>query len=204
MFITDHVIKWWRPRLDGRIMKLRYAIALTLCFHLLEPFATTASAQLSNAPQCVAADRNDREPWEHNHRVLAQFPPDEPLPLFMGRFVAPDAWYELDLWRDRVGVFGQWVSPVLDADSPVSRLYGLTFDAKSGAISFTTRIPGAEQRFEGHVSDQLIRGTSTPVTGKKETIELRKLPLDPLGVALRDGTTSRAGFECEMVLFRRY
>ena len=122
----------------------------------------------------------------------------------MGRFVAPDAPYELDLWRDRVGVFGEWVSPVLEQDAPVSRLYDLTFDAKSGAISFATRTPGFEQRFDGRVSDRVIRGTSTPVTGKKETIELRKLPLDSLGLALRDGTTSRAGFECEMVLFRRY
>jgi hypothetical protein len=187
-----------------RLRSLRCLVGLTLLFQLLQPPTTTVVAQLSNAPKCVAADKNDREPWEHNDHVLAQFPPDEPLPVFMGRFVAPDASYELDLWRDRVGLFGQWVSPVLGADSPTSRLYDLTFDAKSGAISFATRIPGAGQRFEGRVSDQLIRGTSTLATGKKETIELRKLPLDSLGVALRDGTTSRAGFECEMVLFRRY
>lgn len=115
-----------------RLCSLLWLVGLTLFFHLLQPPATTAFAQLSNAPKCVVADKNDREPWEHNNRVLAQFPPDEPLPVFMGRFVAPDASYELDLWRDRVGVFGQWVSPVLDADSPISRLYDLTFDVKSG------------------------------------------------------------------------
>jgi hypothetical protein len=196
--MTNHA----RPRLRGG----RWLLRLLPVFISIQlwPSVTPALAQPSTASKCTPAERSDTHPWDHNYSVLAAFPPDVPLPVFRGRFGDSNRAYELDLWRDRAGVFGQWMSPVLDADSPVSRLYNLTFDAKSGAIRFETRIPGSEQRFDGVLRADVVRGTSTLLGGKKETIELRKLPLDSLGMALRDGTTSRAQFDCEMVLFRRY
>lgn len=79
---------------------------------------------------CLPADPEDPAPWEHNHRVLSSFPADRPKPQFLGRFSDDDRRYELHLWRDRSGVFGEWLSPVLDADSPVSRPYEVVFDAR--------------------------------------------------------------------------
>lgn len=196
--MTNHA----KPRLRG-VRWLLCLLSVSIWIRLW-PSVTPVLAQPPTASKCTPAERSDPHPWDHNYSVLSAFPPDVPPPVFLGRFGDSHGSYELDLWRDRAGVFGEWVSPVLEADSPVSRLYNLTFDAKSGAISFETRIPGGEQRFDGFLSADVVRGTSTPLVGKKETIELRKLPLDPLGVALRDGTTSRAQFDCEMVLFRRY
>src|SRR5438045_3850638 len=79
---------------------------------------------------CVPAAATDPSPWVHNQQVLDSFPSDVPPPLFLGRFGSSRA-HELHLWQDAAGLFGEWLSPVLDADSPTSRLYDVRFDAQS-------------------------------------------------------------------------
>ena len=101
-------------------------------------------------------------------------------------------------------MFGQWLSPVLDADSPTSRLYEPAFESNSGALSFTSRIPGAEARFVGQLRDGQVRGVLEKRAGRSERITLQMVPDGPLGEALREGVSSRAQFNCMMVLFRRY
>lgn len=152
---------------------------------------------------CVPAAPNDPAPWEHDSRVLQSFQPDVPPPSFLGRFRASSFIYELHLWRDSKGLFGEWLSPVLPADPPISRLYDLRFDVTSGALSFETRIRGRAERFEGQFDGNTVRGTVTQ-GNDNERIVLRQLPRDDTDDALRELTRSRAQFECEMILFHRY
>ena len=162
------------------------------------------AVQRSNSIPCVPAAQGDTRPWEHNTRVLRSFPPDTPAPRFLGRFSHANQEFELHLWRDSQGVFGQWLSPVLDADSPTSRLYDARFDPKSGSLTFASRIPGSEVRFVGKLQDRKLRGTLEERSGRRVTITLTRAPDGPLGQALREGVTSRAQFECQMILFRRH
>ncbi len=43
---------------------------------------------------------------------------DRPAPLFLGGFADANGDYELPLWRDSRGIFGELLHPVLEADSP--------------------------------------------------------------------------------------
>lgn len=170
---------------------------------------------------CVPAARNDPAPWVHNSRVLDSYPADVPPPQFLGRFGDADAMYALHLWRDSKGLFGEWLSPVLPADPPISRLYALQFDATSGALSFETRIRGAVEHFAGQLDGATVRGTLTrdhesvtlrfegdTVRALKrdrmtEPVTLPRLPRNDLDEAFEQ-TASRAQFECEMILYHRY
>jgi hypothetical protein len=162
-----------------------------------------ATVQSGTPLPCVPASSDDPQPWVHNSRVLGSFPPDVPRPQFLGRFRDSSSEHELHLWRDSTGIFGELLSPVLDADSPVSRLYDTHLNAKSGAVSFAARFRDAEQRFDGRIRGNVIRGTVKRF-GKSETLVLRKPRSAPPGEALQESVTSRAQFECQMILFRRY
>ena len=162
---------------------------------------SAAVAQVPGPLPCVPARPGDSQPWVHNGRILQSFPPDLPQPRFLGRFATAELQYELHLWRDSSGVFGELLSPVLDADSPISRLYDTQFDEKTGALSFSARFPDT-QLFDGRLRSKsitlkVVRG------GKSEVVVLKKLRPGPYGAALQ-GVKSRAQFECEMTLFRRY
>jgi hypothetical protein len=84
---------------------------------------------------CVRAPKTDGAPWEWNTRVLHSFPPDSPRPIFVGAF--RNIEFEVDLWRDSRGVFGELLLAGYEADPPTLRLYGSTFDAATGTISFS-------------------------------------------------------------------
>ena len=165
--------------------------------------AAPATAQSSAPLPCVPAPSGDSQPWVHNSRVLGSFPPDVPRPQFVGRFRESNSEHEVHIWRDSTGIFGEWLSPVLDADSPVSRLYDAQFNAKSRALSFTARFRESEQRFDGYIRGNVIRGTVMR-SGKNEAVVLRASRSGALGEPLRKSVTSRAQFECQMILFRRY
>jgi hypothetical protein len=61
------------------------------------------------------------------------------------------------------GIFGELLSPVLDADSPTSRLYNPHLDPRTRAFDFVARFSGGERRFEGALrsdSTQAVRNSS--------------------------------------------
>ena len=165
---------------------------------------TAATAPQTSGPlSCVPAASNDPAPWTWNARILASFPPDTPKPEFAGAFGDNNFEHELHLWRDSKGIFGQLLSPVLDADSPTSRLYDSRFDRKTGAMSFTVRFADEERQFTGRLRSDSVTGTLQRAA-RSERVALRKLRATDVHGAPIDFYTSRAQFECAMVLFRRY
>ena len=185
----------------GRRTDIRWVVSVLAVLAWIHGLNAAARAQSPAPLPCVPAPAGDFQPWVHNVRVLQSFPPDIPQPRFLGRFASANSQYELHIWRDTAGIFGELLSPVLDADSPSSRLYNLHFDAKSGTLSFTARFPDTHA-FDGHlrssgVTGRIVRGD------KSEAIILRRVRPGSLDAALR-GVTSRAQFDCQMILFRRY
>jgi hypothetical protein len=182
---------------------VRWVFSTPVFFAWVLSLQVAASAQSAAPLPCVPAASDDPQPWVHNSRVLGSFPPDVPRPRFLGRFHDSNSEHELHIWRDSTGIFGEWLSPVLDADSPVSRLYETQFNATSGSLSFAGRFREAEQRFDGQMRGNVIRGT-VKRPGRSKTVVMRKSRPALLGEALRESVTSRAQFECQMILFRRY
>lgn len=167
-------------------------------------FCVLSTAFAAEPARCEAAASNDGEPWRHNARILSLFPPDDPLPRFLGAFGDNVKTYELQLWQDREGVFGELLHPVLDADSPISRLYQASLNPKSGRVTFTARFPEAAIRFEGALTKNAFRGTFTR-EGRTQTVDLRQLkPAAAHGAPDQSQYRSRAQFNCAMALFHRY
>lgn len=159
-----------------------------------------ASVRASAEPlPCVPAPPGHTQPWSHNSQVLSSFPADNPRPVFVGAFADPDRRYRLHLWRDAAGVFGELLSPVLEADSPTSRLYDATLVPKQNALGFAARFPSRPVSFEGKLDGRQLRGTMTEA-GRQQRVTLTKTP----GEDYDDLYVSRAQFDCAMVLFRRY
>ena len=87
--------------------------------------AGSAAASVANGdadnpqddPVCVPAPSNDPEPWKWNSRILDSCPPDVPRPAWAGAFGDARQLYQLDLWQDLKGIFGDFRKPVLEADS---------------------------------------------------------------------------------------
>jgi hypothetical protein len=167
----------------------------------IQGFSAAVRAQSTGSASCEPAAVGDSQPWVHNARVLDSFPPDNPPPRFLGRFASANSQYELHIWRDSAGIFGEFLSPVLDTDSPSSRLYNVHFDPKSDALNFTARFPDP-RAFDGYLRRDYVTGRIVR-DGKSEAIILRRVPLESLGAALQ-AVTSRAQFDCQMMLFRRY
>lgn len=147
---------------------------------------------------CSVVGADPSKPWEHNHKVLSSYPPDSPLPEFIGRFRDRNWNYELDLYRDAKSIFGEISSPVLEADSPTSRLYGLSFVPLKGTLQFTAFLNHLLQ-FDGFLQSGVIKGKVTQY-GRTETVTLRKLKMSDENSWIH----SRAQFDCAMKLFRRY
>jgi hypothetical protein len=153
--------------------------------------------------RCVPAARDDGAPWIWNSRILESFPPDAPTPRFVGAFGDSGTEYELHLWRDAKGVFGQLLSPVLDADSLTSRLYKPHFDDRTGTLSFVAHFPDAERQFTGRLRPDSLTGTIVSAA-RTQTVVLRRLRETSVHGAPHDSYTSRAQFDCAMILFRTY
>ena len=62
-----------------------------------------------------------------------------------------DDVFRLQLWRDAQGFFGELSSPVLDADSPTSRLYDVKWDPAAGRLELLARPSGKTVRIVGGV-----------------------------------------------------
>jgi len=162
-----------------------------------------ATPQRSDPLPCVPAASGDTAPWNWESRILESFPPDTPRPAFAGAFGDKNSLYRLDLWRDSKGIFGELRNPVLEADSPTSRLYDPRFDPKTGAVSFTVRLPGGDRQFTGTLRSDSVTGMVRHAA-RSERVTLRKLRVSQRRGAIDDFYTSRAKFECAMILFRRY
>jgi hypothetical protein len=181
----------------------RHEIVAILIALMVSAPAFLCYAQSNETLPCVPAPANDSAPWEHNTRVLESFPPDNPVPRFLGSFSDAASMYRLHVWRDAKGIFGELLSPVLDADSPTSRLYESRFAAASGNVAFVVHFPPEQWAFSGVLRSNTLSGRFQRGT-RNEGVILRKLPPDNLGQALRESIASRAQFECSMILFHRY
>src|SRR5262249_36348613 len=128
---------------------------------------------------------------------------DVPRPSFVGAFGDNNAGHELHLWRDSEGVFGELLSPVLEADSPTSRLYESHLEPGTGAIRFTVRFGDGERRFAGTLRSGSVTGTLQNA-GRTETVSWRRLGANRVHGTPEGAYASRAQFDCAMILFRRY
>ena len=103
------------------------------------------------------------------------------------------------LYRDTKGFFGELHSPVLEADSPTSRLYNVAFDSKGGTLQFQARFRDGDILFSGSLRGPIVRGNVTR-NGRTERVLLRRLRRYEFSWPYR----SRAQFDCDMTLNRRY
>lgn len=155
--------------------------------------------QLEPLP-CVRPPLSDGTPWETKSRTLRSFPADTPRPKHIGWFSDTRDTYRLSVWRDSKGIFGEMSYPVLDADSPTSRLYDAHFDEKSGALSFRAELGLGELFFSGTLSSNAIEGTLRDESFANDVVMFR---LADDGNFERDRYVSRTQYYCEMVLFNR-
>ena len=170
--------------------------------------AVSAALEDAGSPQevpgCVPAAGNDPAPWKWHSRILDSFPPDVPRPVWVGSFADADhRYYQLDLWRDSKGVFGEFRNPVLEADSPTSRLYDVKFDPATGALEFRVRVPVEDTWFSGTLRRDSVAGILR-YRDHAEMVEWRRRPDVNQGSGSNDTWSSRAQFECAMTLWHRY
>jgi hypothetical protein len=168
-----------------------------------EPRADDAGA--ATPLHCEPAPVGDSRPWIHTRRVLNSFRPDIPAPRFAGAFAGagPSLDYEIHLWRDSKGIFGELLSPVLDADSSSGQLLDVQFDGKSGRLTFTARVRGEEHKFAGRLRPRTMKGVFT-YRGVDETIVLRRLGAEEgHGVPPSTSWVSRDQFACAMMMWGR-
>ena len=176
----------------------RHGMVVILIALMVSAPAFVCYAQSNKTLPCVPAPANDSAPWVHKARVLESFPPDNPVPRFLGSFSDAASTYRLHLWRDAKGVFGELLSPVLDADSPTSRLYEPRFDAASGNVAFVVHFPPEQWAFSGVLRSNTLSGRFQRGT-QNEGVILRKLPPDGLGQALRESIAARIHNESRAV-----
>jgi hypothetical protein len=111
--------------------------------------------------------------------------------------------YQLDLWRDSQGIFGEFRNPVLEADSPTSRLYDVRFDSASGKLEFRVQVPVEDTWFSGTLRHDSVAGTLRYRDVTEELVWRRRPDIDPANAG-DEFYTSRAQFECAMTLWHRY
>lgn len=182
---------------------MKSAASLSFVFLVLA-LGVLAPAFALEPARCEAAAPSDNEPWIHSARILRAYPPAYPLPRFLGAFGDSSKTFELQLWLDRDGVFGELLHPLLDADSPSSRLYQASWNPKSGQVRFTARFPQAVIQFKGALTQKAFRGTASR-EGRTQAINLPKLkPAEAHGAPDPSQYRSRAQFNCAMDLFHRY
>jgi len=166
--------------------------------------AASVANQLAGHPRnlqvCVPAATADPAPWNWTSRVLNSFPPDVPGPAWAGSFGDAHHLYQLDLWRDSKGVFGEFRHPVLEADSPTSRLYDVQFNPASGALEFRVRVPIEDTWFSGTLRSDSVAG----ILRYGDVAEVVQWRRRPDYNATHDIWLSRAHFDCAMTLWHRY
>jgi|SRR5579871_1734888 len=167
--------------------------------------ARAAEAGVASAIPCDPPPAGDSRPWEYRANVLSLFPRSEPPPKFLGAFRGPlpDFEYELHIWQDSKGVFGELLHPVTDADSASSRLSDVQFDPKSGALSFSTRFREDNEVYVGRLHGSKIAGNVTR-GGTTVKLVLRRIGAARThGAPSSDSWVSRDQFECAMTMSRR-
>ena len=191
------------------------AVTVELVTHNMERLSAALTSELNatsaskntvsppGVPVCVPAPVNDPAPWEWISRVLDSFPHDVPGPTWAGSFGDAHQLYQLDLWRDSAGIFGEFRNPVLEADSPTSRLYDVQFDPASGALEFRVRVPVDDTWFSGTLRNDSVTGTLR-YRDVSEAVQWRRLPDVSPPNSSHDFYWSRAKFECAMTLWHRY
>ena len=152
----------------------------------------------ANSLQCTRAKQGDTQPWIHNSEVLSSFPKDNPMPRFVGAFRDKARLYQLELYSDATGVFGELSSPLLEADSPTSRLYDVYFDPGKATLRFRARFRYGELEFSGVLRSTVINGTFDGGTYTQAVVLRRVQHFD------KYPWVSRAQFNCAMLLFNRY
>jgi len=168
---------------------------------------TSDSPSVSNKTVSLPCDDSDADrsqPWVRRSEILDSFPPVHPLPKFIGTFRDKNWNYMIDIYRDSEGVFGEISSPVLEADSPTSRLYDVTFDSFTGSLQFSTSpsispSPSlGSMQFSGFLHSKFIKGKFTQ-NDYEETVTLKKLKTED-----DFPYNSRSQFDCAMKLFGRW
>lgn len=179
---------------------IRKPLILVVVISLL---SLPALAQVSLRPAqlpCTKEGRDPSQPWVHNTKVLDSFPRDNSLPSFIGAFRDKDLDYQLILYQDTKGIFGELLRPVLDADSPTSRLYDATFDSRSGALRFSSKFRNGQLRFAGVLRGRKLQATVTQ-NNHDEKVALKRIKwYDDEEVSYK----SRAQFDCAMLLYGRF
>lgn len=159
------------------------------------------SPSVSNEPislPCDDFDADPSKPWVRRSEILDSFPPVKPLPKSIGTFRDKNWNYMIDLYRDSEGIFGEISSPVLEADSPTSRLYDITFDSRTGSLQFRASPSLGSIQFDGFLHSRAIKGKFTQY-GSTKTATLKKLKSD-----YDFSFNSRSQFDCAMKLWGRY
>ena len=157
-----------------------------------------SSGDQANSVQCTRAKQGDTRPWVHDSEVLSSFPKDNPMPRFVGAFRDKARFYQLQLYSDATGIFGQLSSPLLEADSPTSRLYDVYFDPGKATLRFRARFRYGELEFSGVLRSTVINGTFDGGTYTQAVVLRRVQHFD------KYPWVSRAQFNCAMLLFNRY
>lgn len=181
---------------------LLVSLAAGLCN---EKPARAADAGLASAIPCDPPPAGDSRPWEYRGHVLSLFPRAEPPPKFIGAFMGslPDSEYELHVWQDSKGVFGELLHPVLDQDSPTSRLLDAQFDPKSGALSFGARFEKDNEAYVGRLQRSTITGNVTRGGTTAKLVFRRIGAARTHGAPSSNSWVSREQFECAMTMSRR-
>ena len=175
-----------------------------ILFVIVQIFSLRGAAQqvsLQTTPlPCTMEKRDPSQPWVYNSKVLDSFPKDYPLPRFIGTFRDKNQGYMLDLYQDAKGVFGELSSPVLDADSPTSRLYDVAFDSRTSALQFGAKFRDGQLQFSGTLRGRVIEATVTR-NNRTEKVTLKRKRHSPGEDVF---FTSRAQFDCAMTLWHRF
>jgi hypothetical protein len=164
-----------------------------------------ADGGVANTIPCEPPPPGDSRPWEYRAHVLSLFPRATPPLRFVGAFIGPwpDYEYELHIWQDSKGAFGELLHPVLDADSPISRLLDVQFDPKSGALTFGARFREGDEVYVGRLLGSRITGTVT-CRGTTEKLVLRRVgTASAHGAPSSTSWVSKDQFECAMAMSRR-
>lgn len=191
---------------EGSASSSGSSAAFWVALVLLVAVVTIADALRKPSPstgplRCVGAPANDTQPWIWNSRILGSFPTDRPAPKFVGAFAGEDGQHELLLLRDAKGVFGELRSPVLEADSPTSRLYSAHLDPGTGVLKFSVRFGDGERHFVGSLRPDTVTGRLQ----HGQQYESVRWPLvTTVDLAIEPFATSRAAFECFQTLAHRY
>jgi len=179
----------------------RFLILIAVVY--VSTISGTAQGQaLPSSPlPCTTEKRDPTQPWVHNAAVLSSFPKDKPLPRYIGAFRDRRRVYQIVLFEDGKGIFGELLSPVLDADSPTSRLYDAHYKKPSGVLDFSVKLRNQRLLFSGVFRGRVVRGTFVQ-NDRKEKVTLKRINWNDNDQEL--AYTSRAQFECAMILFGRY